>query len=100
MATIRRNWRKYRRGGVVQVNNTTGEIEIGNPWVGRQVNDFLNDANEEMDCGWYALSYLIEEYGDEAIEVTAEWEREKAEEFVGEIEERLYQQTWGDGGDT
>jgi hypothetical protein len=63
--------------------------------VGNRLGEFRNEAGERLDAeAFFAEAYLIEEYGDEAIEAVADMSKEGREAYVGAIEDRL-----ADGGD-
>lgn len=88
MTVIKRRWKENgRRGKKIVSNKTINGCD--NPWVGQLLSRFRGDAKEHMDDSFYALAYLLEEYGDQAIEEVAELSKEEQKEYVGAIEIRL-----------
>ncbi|PHQ44484.1 hypothetical protein DJ68_18240 [Halorubrum sp. C3] len=57
--------------------------------MGTQLGKYRDRAAKELGDGFYAIAYLIEEYGDEAIEEVAELSEEERDAYVGEIEIRI-----------
>ena len=90
MPTIEHSWKENRRGKTVTVSNKTVS-GCENPWVGMQLNNFRTKADEEVEASWYVLAYLIQEYGDDALEEVKAMDQESREEYVKEIEDRLHE---------
>ena len=89
--TINHSWVETRRGRKTIVTNKTINGSE-NPWIGSLIGSFRSDATDEFDDAFYAMAYLIEEYGDNAIEEVGEMSKQERREYVGDIEDRLYEQ--------
>lgn len=88
MVTFKRRWRESRRGGTAVVKNA--DINgSSNPFVGAQLGHYRSRANDELEYGFVAVCYLIEEYGDDAIEAVSEMSKEEQKEYVGAVETRI-----------
>lgn len=89
MTTVNRSWKEERRGGTAIVANKTINGS-DNPFIGQQLGHYRSRASDEADVSaFYVVSYLIEEYGDEAIEEVSEMSKEERDAYVGAIEDRL-----------
>ncbi|MUW14646.1 hypothetical protein GJ633_08175 [Halorubrum sp. CBA1125] len=94
MTTVNHSWIESRGGSKAIISNKTFDVTCENPWVGMQLSDFQRNASETdgISESFYALAYLVEEYGEGAIEEVAEMDEAEQKEFVGEIEDRLHEQ--------
>lgn len=88
MTTVKRRWKETRGGKTAIVSGKTINGSE-NPFVGSQLGHYRSRAADEVGDAFYAVAYLIEEYGDDAIEEVAEMSKEERKEYVGAIEKRL-----------
>lgn len=88
MTVLARRW-KRTRGNKTKIVHGADINGSENPWIGKLLGDYRSRANDELEYGFVAVAYLLEEYGDQALEEVAEMDKEDREQYVKNIEIRL-----------